>query len=149
MKFINTLKNIQLSAPMTSTWPDASYWFKDWAKIAVDVKTDFIVLHIYPDNFGGAAMAEWLCKDVVDKTYNDYHKSIWINEFSTTGDIITEQSTIEFYEAVLPMLNEREYVVRYSPFAFGEGKPWSLWDYETGELTNVGKVYADLGNPIE
>lgn len=139
-------KNIQKSAPMTSVWPADSFWFKDWVIVATDVKTDFIVLHIYPDNFGGAAMADWLVKTIVDGTWNTYHKNIWINEFSTVGDIITEQSTIEFYKAVIPMLNEREYVVRYSPFAF-DNKPYSLWNKNTGEITAVGRVYAETGNP--
>lgn len=139
-------KKIQISAPMTSIWPDASDWFKEWTKTASDVKYDFIVLHVYPDNFSGKAMAEWFATDIIDKTYEAFKKPIWINEFSTTGEIVNEESTIEFYKTFIPLCNERPYVVRYSPFGF-RGKPWSLWNYDTGKLTSVGKAFAETGNP--
>lgn len=140
-------KNILISAPMTSIWPEASDWFKEWTeKIGNDINYDFIVLHVYPDNFGGSAMAEWFVQDIIDKTYLNFKKPIWINEFSTIGNQITEESTIEFYRTFIPLVNERSYVVRYSPFCF-KGQPWSLWDYDTGALTPVGKAFATVGNP--
>ena len=94
-------------------------------------------------------MADWFLEEVVDWTWNTYHKPIWITEFSTTGASITAtggNGTKEFWERVMPGLDSREYVERYAAFDFNSPST-GLWLYGTGELTPAGEVYRDQGNP--
>ena len=75
-----------------------------------DRDVDFISIHCYPDNYGGAGMAEWFLEQVVDWTWEKYQKPIWVTEFSTTGPQITAtggNGTKEFWENVMPGLDAR------------------------------------------
>ncbi len=142
----------KLGSPATSTWPSTNSWFKNFMKqidsnSSLDV--DFITIHCYPDNWAGSSMAEWFLTDVVDAAYEAYHKPIWITEFSTVGNDVYAtggNGTKEFWETVMPGLDEREYVERYAAFGFNSDK-YGLWNYYTGTLTAGGEVYASLGNP--
>lgn len=146
---------IQVSAPVSAIWPKASEnWFQPFAaKVAADpdMDYDFIAIHCYPEDFGGKAMADWFIDNVVDYTWETYHKPIWITEFSTHGQWVTatgDNGTKEFWEAVMPMLDERDYVVRYAAFGFDDAN-YGLWRYATGDLTPAGEAYRDYGNPVE
>ena len=52
---------------------------------------------------------------------------------------------------VIKGLNERSYVERYSWFCPNieedEASSSSIFNYKTGELTTLGKIYAQIGNP--
>lgn len=144
--------NINVGSPATALWPKASEnWFQPFMQqvnASDNMNVDFIAVHCYPDNFQGAAMAEWFLEEVVDATWEMYHKPIWITEFSTTGKNITSKGTIEFLKAVMPGLDEREYVERYSFFSFNAAdNPAGLFNHDTGAITSAGLVYANLGNP--
>ncbi len=150
---LDDVDGIKISSPVTALWPKASTnWFQTFMeKIDVDndYDPDFISIHCYPDNYAGAGMATWFLEEVVDWTWNKYHKPIWITEFSTTGSSVTAtggNGTKEFWEAVMPGLDEREYVERYAAFGFNSDTT-GLWKYATGDLTPGGEVYRDLGNP--
>ena len=114
--------NILVGSPVTSTWPQAStHWFQTFmTKIDAnkDYDVDFITIHCYPEDFAGAGMAEWFLREVVDWTWEKYQKPIWITEFSTQGKNVTESATEDFWKAVMPGLDEREYVERYAAFGF-------------------------------
>ena len=146
--------NINVSSPVTATWPTAS---KDWfipfmEKIDADknLDVDFISIHCYPDGWdGGADMAKWFAEDVVDKAWEKYHKPIWVTELSKrifSWDSQSAKKTAEFWKAVMPLLDEREYVERYAGFCF-DNNAMGLWRYSTGKLTEAGEVYRDNGNP--
>ena len=118
--------NINVSSPVTATWPTASEdWFIPFMeKIDADknLDVDFISIHCYPDGWdGGAEMATWFVTDVVDKAWEKYHKPIWITEFSKrifSSNAQSAKKTAEFWKAVMPLLDEREYVERYAGFLF-------------------------------
>ncbi len=150
---LDDVTGIRISSPVTAIWPQSSTnWFQAFMnKLDVDNDhdVDFISIHCYPDNYGGAGMAEWFVEEVVDWTWNTYKKPIWITEFSTTGEYITatgNNGTKEFWEAVMPELDKRDYVERYAAFGFNNAKT-GLWLYSTGTLTPAGEVYKALGNP--
>ena len=146
--------NISISSPVTAVWPQASGgWFQPFMSKLTgnDYKPDFISIHCYPDDYGGAGMARWFVEEVVDWTWNQYHIPIWITEFSTKGSVTATggNGTKEFWETVMPLLDEREYVERYAGFCFNAAymPNCGLWNYNTGELTPGGEMYRDLGNP--
>lgn len=144
---------INVSSPVTATWPTESDWFKSFmTKIDAreDLDFDFISIHCYPKGWdGGADMAKWFAKDVVDAAWEKYHKPIWITEFSKdvpNPTSQTAQKTAEFWAAVIPLLDERDYVERYAGFCFNNTST-GLWNYGTGKLTLAGEMYRSYGNP--
>lgn len=149
---LDNMTGIKISSPVTAQWPQNSKnWFQPFMNKldSTDYDPDFISIHCYPDNYGGAGMAEWFIKEVVDWTWETYHKPIWVTEFSTTGQYITAtggNGTKEFWEAVMPELDRRPYVERYAAFGFDSDRT-GLWRYNTGELTPAGEVYKSQGNP--
>lgn len=150
---LNDVSGIHVASPVTAQWPQNSpNWFQPFMSRISSQNlhdVDFITIHCYPDNYGGAGMASWFLTEVVDWTWNTYHKPIWITEFSTTGQYITatgNNGTKEFWEAVMPGLDEREYVERYAAFDFNDPKT-GLWLYGNGQLTAAGEIYRDYGNP--
>ncbi len=150
---IEGMEGIKISSPVTALWPNASPdWFQAFmTKVDEngDYQPDFISIHCYPDDWAGASMAEWFLETVVDWTWETYGLPIWITEFSTTGQWVTatgNNGTKEFWEAVMPGLDEREYVERYAAFGFNS-ESTGLWLYSTGELTPAGEIYKTLGNP--
>lgn len=150
-------KGVRVGSPATAIWPtNSTNWFQPFmnqinANLNLDV--DFITIHCYPDNYQGAEMAEWFLTTVVDACWNKYHKPIWITELSTTGEYITRSGTAEFVKAVIPGLDARSYVERYSFFSFDAASrdtkqdDAGLWYYATGALTPAGEIYRDYGNP--
>lgn len=101
------------------------------------------------------AGAKAFLTDVVDKTYEMYHKPIWITEFAVNGwgydNENGKQSLQEFMKTIIEGLNQREYVERYAWFSFdttdGYNGAAALWTNATGELTKLGKIYVNSGNP--
>lgn len=53
---------------------------------------------------------------------------------------------------VLKGLNERSYVERYAWFDFNPKDDQTgasgIFDYDTGKLTKLGEIYANIGNPV-
>lgn len=156
---IDDITGIKVSSPAIAFFesrpkpgrPAPSSWLSRFIeKIDVnnDHEVDFISIHCYPDNFQGEAMAKWFVSDVVDWTWERYKKPIWITEFSTSGNVITEAGTRQFIEAALPELDKRDYVERYSFFSFDKAKfEGGLWWYGSGALSTAGEAYARFGNP--
>ena len=145
-------KDIRVGSPASALWPSISTnWFQPFMKQIQEkeMDVDFITVHCYPANWnGGKSMADWFLKEVVDKTWEMYHKPIWITEFSTSGNGITNEGTASFLEYLMPGLDERAYVERYSFFSFNKAEfDGGLWWYSNGELSEAGQVYAKYGNP--
>lgn len=143
----------RVGSPATGTWPaNNTAWFQPFMNKIIASNTldvDFIAIHCYPDNWnGGKEMADWFLEEVVDKTWEMYHKPIWITEFSTSGNGITNAGTASFLQYLMPGIDDREYVERYSFFSFDRATfGGGLWWYSTGALSDAGNVYAYYGNP--
>ena len=150
-------KNIHLGSPapaLCPAWSNGS-WFRSFMD-GVDQSTfEFIPLHCYYGQYGGADAANTFLREVVDGTWNMYHKKIWITEFAINGWGYSNEygrtKVKEFMETVIQGLNEREYVERFSWFSFnttdGSNGASALWTNATGELTELGQVYVNQGNP--
>ncbi len=141
-------------SPSWGTGTDGGYWFRSFMEQVNHDTIDFIPLHCYYGQYGGAAGAQAFLTEVVDKTYEMYHKPIWVTEFAVSGwGYDTEwarKSVEEFISTAIKGLNERPYVERYSWFSFDttdNNGASALWTNATGELTDLGKIYVNEGNP--
>lgn len=159
--FVPNKGNILLGSPAVSAFPQWSNWWKTyWNILPSNGKsaTNFIAVHNYNKYYNGKETAlEYLEK--IDECYNKYRKPIWITEFAIWKFGKKEKSqwykTQEFMKIVLKGLNERSYVERYSWFSTDpnekdpskDASSSSLFDYSTGVLTTLGKIYAQIGNP--
>ena len=149
--------NFHLGSPAPAQSPSwtGGTWFRTFMN-GIDQSTiDFIPLHCYYGTYGGVNAANTFLTDVVDKTYQMYHKPIWITEFAPSGwgysNLYGRKQCKEFLEAVLKGLDERSYVERYSWFSFDTTDETNgaaaLWTNKTGVLTDLGNAYVANGNP--
>lgn len=146
-----------LSAPAPALSPswDSGTMFRTFMDSIDHDTVDFIPLHCYYGTWGGVEAAESFLETVVDATYEMYGKPIWITEFAISGWDYSKEWARDYIEefmiAVMEGLDERSYVERYSWFSFDTTDGYSgasaLWTNSTGELTELGKAYAEHGNP--
>mgnify|MGYP001336433207 CR=1 FL=1 len=149
--------NYYLGSPAPAFCPawNNGTWFRTFMSRIDQSTIDFIPLHCYYKTYGGVKAANDFLENVVDKTYEMYHKPIWITEFAPNGwgysDSNGRKQCKEFLEAVLKGLDERSYVERYSWFSFdttdGTNGAAALWTNSTGVLTDLGNAYVANGNP--
>ena len=140
-----------------------AYWSKDWFWKFMDqidkdknLNVDFITIHCYMDNASAKSFLE-----LIDKTWEKWHKPIWITEFGVakwSGNAMWNKNTpnaqytvYQFMKKVLPELDKRPYVERYAWFPFDPNDAWGgasgIFNYDTGELNELGKLYANSGMP--
>ena len=145
--FTQYMGQIRVGSPAYAIWGSGSRMVNFMARVENNV--DFVCLHCYPNDWnGGKAMADWFLESVVDDAYNRYHKPIWITEYSTAGNGITQAGTSSFIRYLFPGLDEREYVERHSFFSFDSRTfGGGLYNYGTGELSESGIAFAECGNP--
>ena len=77
-----------------------------------------------------------------------YHKPIWITEFALNGN--SQSDAYNYLRAAMNGLDKLDYVERYSWFNFDSntyGGISTLWNKSNGSLTNMGSIYASIGNP--
>lgn len=136
-------------------------WWYDFMDLMESNKSknwdyDFVALHSYDGSCDAKNFLE-----MIDKTYELTKKPIWITEFGVAewnenkqwkgGNAATEKKVRDFMEEVIKGLEEREFVERYAWFPFNPqdeyGGASGIFDYETGELTELGKLYKSLGVP--
>lgn len=158
-KFVGVTDYLGAPAPALSpSWGEGNEggaWFRSFMDQVDQDTIDFIPLHCYYANYGGAAGAETFLKEVVDATYEMYGKPIWVTEFAVSGwgysNAARRKDVEEFMFTVIDGLNERDYVERYSWFSFNtddeNNGASALWTNATGELTDLGMIYAYYGNP--
>lgn len=153
--------NVRLGSPATETFQINSdkWWTPFWDGMTVDERNDmsFIAVHAYQHYYNNADTAlQYL--HTIDEIYAKYHKPIWLTEFAVADSYNKFSPTNakqvaqvqEFMKIVLKGLNERSYVERYSWFDFNpkdDVTGASGIFYYTGELTTLGKIYANIGNP--
>lgn len=155
-EYIKKKGNMLLGSPAVSVFPQWSNWWSKYWSSLVDIckqNTSFIAIHNYQQNYDGRESALQYLEEI-DECYNKYRKPIWITEFALWRfDKNSKDSakTQEFMKIVLKGLNERSYVERYSWFSPDysktEASSSSLFDYTTGAITPIGKIYAQIGNP--
>ena len=155
--YIPNKGNTLLGSPAVSVFPQWSDWWKSYWNMlpgSGNSATHFIAIHNYNKYYNDKNTAlDYLEK--IDECYNKYRKPIWITEFAIwkfdKNDKAGCAKTQEFMRIVLKGLNERSYVERYSWFSpdlnSKDASSSSLFDYGTGALTTIGKVYAQIGNP--
>ncbi len=160
--FIPNKGNMRLGSPATATFPSWSdtWWKPYWSMIgdAGRNATDFIAIHSYFKFYDGPQTAlKYL--EAIDECYELYRKPIWITEVAlwkfNKNDAEGCRKTEEFLAILMKGLNERSYVERFSWFSptynpapgAEDASAAALFEYETGKLTNRGKVYANIGNP--
>jgi len=156
--FVPNKGNLRLGSPAISTASsvvESKWWDEYWKGLSVNDKanTTFIAIHKYYENYSSTSSREFLM--MIDETYSKYKKPIWITEFAlwlkNDANQKEKAKAEEFLKTVCKGLNERSYVERYAwfvPDLHGkEGSSSALYDYSTGALTNIGKIYAQIGNP--
>lgn len=157
-QFVKYKGNMRLGSPAPSTANvpvESEWWSTYWNSLDASDKanTTFIAMHRYCEKYNAESAYEFLM--LVDETYAKYKKPIWITEFAvwnTDKSNATQSANAqEFLKIVCKGLNERSYVERYSWFSpdyQGTSASGSaLFDYATGKLSTIGKIYAQIGNP--
>lgn len=150
--------NMRLGSPALSVFPTWSndWWVPFWSKLNDEDKSHmtFIALHSYQKSYSGPESAlQYL--HAVDECWAKYRKPIWITEFAfwrfSKNDKAGSAKAQEFMKIVLKGLNERSYVERYSWFCpdsnSNDASSSSIFEYATGNITPIGKIYAQIGNP--
>ena len=156
--FAPNKNDVRLGSPAVSTASpvvESKWWNEYWNGLSVSDKaaTTFIAVHKYYENYSATSAKEFLM--LIDETYSQYKKPIWITEFALwlKGDANQKEraKAEEFLKTVCKGLNERSYVERYAWFVTNikgtEASSSALYDYSTGTITNIGKIYAQIGNP--
>eukprot|EP01041_Mallomonas_annulata_P008861 gene8861-18358_t len=129
-----------------------NYWLPEFLNgaVAMNHKVDFICVHRYPWPESKSFL------QFIDSVYGMYKMPIWVTEFAVADWFITaddekstrytEQQVIKFMHEVLPALEAKPFVERYSWFSADINDP-NLWFSalykEDGSLTELGKVYAE------
>ncbi len=153
--------SIRLGSPATETFQINSdkWWTPFWNGLTVTEKNDmsFIAVHAYQHYYDNADTAlQYL--HAIDEIYAKYHKPIWVTEFAVADSYNKFSPTNakhnaqvqEFMKIVLKGLNERSYVERYAWFDFNPKDDVTgasgIFHY-SGEITALGQIYANIGNP--
>ena len=152
---------LRLGSPaMSNNAAAATGWLAPFMRAIEDdpaLEVDFMVMHCY-SGAAGAAGADAVLK-MIDDNWAKYRRPIWIKEFAVAsfgpnspwapGGSGKPADVTAFMERLLAGLDKRPYVERYAwyPFATDDpaGAKSALFDYATGELTALGKVYKGLG----
>ncbi|MCR5736957.1 MAG: fibronectin type III domain-containing protein [Eubacterium sp.] len=136
---------------------------KTWIA-GVNEDVDAVVLHYYQGwiDLNGLINA-------VNTLWDTYHKPVWVTEVSVAGmkgesnDFSYEiperrEQMAEFVKGMVNALEGLPYVERYCWFSYnvqsaneldgitGSGAT-AMFDYETGNYTELGRLYSQLGNP--
>lgn len=155
--------SLRLGSPATETFQINSdkWWTPFWNGLSASDKSNmtFIAVHAYQHYYNNKETAlQYL--HAIDEIYYKYRKPIWITEFAVadSGNKFSPSNSKhvaqvqEFMKIVLKGLNERSYVERYAWFDFNPKDDQTgasgIFDYDTGKLTKLGEIYANIGNPV-
>ncbi len=159
---IDNKGSLRLGSPATESFQINSdkWWTPFWNGLNTTQKNNmsFIAVHAYQHFYDNADTAlQYL--HAIDEIYAKYKKPIWVTEFAVADtynkfSLKNAKQTAqvqEFMKIVLKGLNERSYVERYSWFDFNPNDEVTgasgIFYYETGKLTTLGQIYANIGNP--
>lgn len=149
-------QDLLVGSPATALCPPWSdSWFVPFMEKmkAEKMDIDFIPIHHYWNWWNEEGVKAFL--ELVDKTWEMYHKPIWITEFATSGvpgrTKQMRQSVMDYMKGVIPELDKREYVERYAWFSFSptdyKNGGAALLNHYTGDITDLGFQYQKLGLP--
>jgi hypothetical protein len=109
-------------------------------------RVDFIPLHLYNRN-------AYTTLNDIDKCWITFKKPIWLTEFAIadytkTNPTFTDAEIINFFNIIIPQLERRPYVQRYSYFCNSidaNVKAGALWTNDTiPQLNKYGTQYFSL-----
>jgi hypothetical protein len=147
--FLDKNPGVRIGAPCPANngskgaqYPEPTKWLDEyiaalppgaWDKIA------FTTIHYYGNSVDAL-------KAYVDKMWTKYRKPVWITEFAAVGSAEDNKALMK---KALPWLDSHPHVERYAWYPHGSD-PLSSWlkggnallDAKTGELTDLGKMYA-------
>lgn len=141
-KLENTGRRLGSPATASNASKDGS-WFDNFMKL--NPKVDFICIHWY------AGPNPLSLLNSIDTLYTKYKKPIWITEFAvadwTTPNKYTQEQVINFMNIIIPELEKRNYVERYSWKTRTLSDPnmgsSSLFNND-GSLTILGELYKSF-----
>jgi hypothetical protein len=122
-------------------------WMRDFMAGAAQrgYRVDYVTIHWYGGNDPNGFLG------YVDYIHNLYNKPVWITEFAPADwsgqHGISPQQAYDFMRQVVPELNRRWYVQRYSWFSAGTGDAFlgqSALFNNDGSLTALGRLYARM-----
>lgn len=115
-------------------------------------RVDFVAVHYYSTDPSVAAF-----RDFLEKVHEAYDRPIWVTEWALADWGNPDRYSVEqqraFFEAATLMLDELPFVERHSWFGMYDGM--DSWNINTalvdaaGNLTAVGKTFAELAQPIQ
>lgn len=151
-----TSHGMHVSSPATALCPPWSKtWFQPfWKQMENEgMEMDFIAVHHYWNWYNEEGAQAFL--DLIDETWEMYHKPIWITEFAISGAPYkypgARKGVQSYMKNVIKGLDERDYVERYAWFSFGQNNfkngGSAMYQQYTGEVTKLGKIYQSMGNP--
>ena len=122
-------------------------WMRDFMAGAAqrNYRVDYVTIHWYGGNDPNGFI------NYVDYIHNLYGKPVWVTEFAPadwSGNRgISTQQAYDFMRQVVPALNARSYVQRYSWFSAAVGDAYlgqsALWNPD-GSLTDLGRLYSRM-----
>ena len=144
-------KGLLVGSPATALLPP---WSKEWFQPFMEqmkenkMDVDFIPVHHYWNWYNEEGVQAFL--DLIDETWEMYHKPIWITEFAISGDPGRDeqqrQSVIGYMKGVIPEHVERYAWFSFSPTDYKNGGS-ALLNHYTGKITQLGYLYQKLGMP--
>lgn len=141
-----------LGSPVTAA--PLNSWMIDFMTRALDenLQVDFVAVHWY----GPPNAANFINK--INEVFDQYQKPIWITEFAVRDPGATTiennqyspEQVLEFMEAVLPELEEMEFVHRYAWFSTSTSNQnyaktaTSVLIDDDNQITPLGEFYANF-----
>ena len=141
-----------LGSPVTAA--PLNSWMIDFKTRAMDenLQVDFVAVHWY----GPPNAANFINK--INEVFDQYQKPIWISEFAVRDPGATTiennqyspEQVLEFMEAVLPELEEMEFVHRYAWFSTSTSNQnyaktaTSVLIDDDNQITPLGEFYANF-----
>nr|WP_269330061.1 glycoside hydrolase family protein [Kineosporia babensis] len=146
---------LRLGSPAVAWGADQDgQWLEKFMQGAEDknYRVDFITLHWYGSDFNPKNATQHL-KTYVEATHAKYGKPIWLTEYSLMNfgggpKFASPADQAEFVRLSTKMLEELDYVERYSWFAFPtskNGQDETGLYRPGGALTEPGKAYRAAG----
>ena len=141
-----------LGSPVTAA--PLNNWMTEFMTRASDenLDVDFVAVHWY----GGPNSANFINK--INEVFDQYQKPIWITEFAVRDPDATTiednqysaEQVLEFMEAVLPELEEMDFVHRYAWFSTSTSNDnyaktaTSVLIDDDNQITPLGEFYANF-----
>ena len=162
---------IPLSSPVVSWYSNGHPWLDEFMEKAKErgLRIDFIAVHSYQP-FYMDGMVKSLKEDTLDALYQKYGLPIWVTEFGAIDTVArelgktqlmdgcTEESAVKFIKEACAMLEECEYVERYSWFLDnmedrGADRPFdavytSLYN-DDDTISARGEAYAAITSTLQ